>query len=1067
MNDSQGNLLIYKSSAGSGKTTRLVFEYLNLILPQPKKYKHILAITFTNKAANEMKQRIIEYLGQIANPDPEAEIKKFDQYSLLVQKMDEHGYTISEQAEKCLTLILHSYSDFAVSTIDSFVHKIIRTFAKDLQIPWDFDVEIDTADIYRQIIDMLLEEFGKDQFMSKQLFQLVSEKLNEGKSWKFEKDILDLSKSILEYEQDEPIENMLQIEKLDIEKLRKELQSDNAQLIQKAETIAKQALTLIESHGLKSSDFSNKNAGFAGYLEKIAAQKNREKVFEGNKNAAKAFEKQQLYPQKAPREIQQKIDEIHDQLYTAYEKLEQIRQQSQEYFSRKAIAQNLYILAILKSIKEIYEDIKKEHTILPISEFARSIAKITLNEDIPFIYERLGEKYQHFFIDEFQDTSTLQWENLLPLVDNSLAYNNFNLIVGDVKQAIYRFRGGNIEQLANMPYPPPQLSSQKSLQRYQTIRQQAHTVPLDNNFRSAKEIIDFNNDFFEFAQSWLDEEQQSYYSELKQHPNPGNIKTGGLVQVQLDDREEHPGITFDIIQSLLDEGYQQKEITVLCRKNKEAQDLAVFLLGQTTKNNKKLKVISDESLTLKQSTEVNTLISVARLMENPENTAEIANVLYYFFEKNRPEESFHLWTKKMLKKASYSFHGVIKNLSPDLSINDLQYSDLYNFFELIAIHFGLNTLNNPYLQFFFDEVFNFIESHKIPGLHEFLVWWDDKGKNKSIIAPEGSDAIQIKTVHKAKGLAFQIVIYPFATEEAFLSQRKNYKWVDLEGYAKYNIHKSIININTKSNQDSIFKEERAKEQNASTLDMLNILYVCMTRPRKRLYILSSIPKADHSDNALHSLSDLFFAYFQKKGITEDIMQYPEKPKPHQATTKTESSEEDVTLQINYERDSHWKKKISVALPETRFNVDSSIYSNTKGNMLHYYLSLIYYHDDWQGVKEKIEKEIKEQSNQEYLISAIENIMFHDETRQYFDKSKIKSIFNEKEILQGNQIHRPDRIVLFDDHITLIDYKTGKFLPTHETQLNNYSKSLSQMYELPQTKLLVYVDHDIHIHRVMS
>ena len=1068
MPSDNNTLKIYKSSAGSGKTTTLVFEYLKLILPDPEKYSRILAITFTNKAANEMKQRIINFLTDLNRPGFSDDKLPGDMKEELTHKLNAANINIQTQAGICLKKILHSYSDFAVSTIDSFVYRIIRSFAKDLNLSWDFDVELETEDLFRQIIDMLMENFGKDKFMTRQIMSLVEDKLNEGKSWRIEYEILEMSRTLLESDtHPEFIDYILEVDNQQIEKLRKQFRKENKELLTKAKHIAQKAKQLVENNGISTDDLYHGKNGLGGYIASIASS-NPEKVFEEKNRPEQAINDRCLYSKNKPEHIKEKLDAITDQFIEDYEELRQIRAHAANYFGREAIYRNLYILAILKNIKENYESIKEENALLPISEFARSIAQVTLSEDIPYIYERLGERYQHFFIDEFQDTSTLQWKNLLPLIENALSQNNFNLIVGDVKQAIYRFRGGNIEQLAKMPYPPDDINDTLSLKRYEAIQHNAKIDQLNVNYRSKKEIIEFNNRFFTFVKEQMDEHQQQYYDEVTQDHSLSS--SGGLVQISLEEKEDHMDKTLEIINNLREEGYSLSDIAVLCRKNKEAQDVAVYLMANTTTNpqtgeSEPIRVISDESLTLKQSAAVNTLISFARLLETPEDTVQLGNILQYAYLHQRPAKNFHSWYKSVTQNNSKDFDRIFQNIGYNINTQLLLTYDLYNFFESLVHSMNMNGLNNPYLQFFFDEVLNFTSNKKVPTLFEFLKCWDQKGKNKSIISPEGTNAIQVKTIHKSKGLDFPVVIYPYALEESSNGKNSDYKWVDTSSLSSGNLKSGIVKVSRNLLEPSCFSETYINETRAQKLDMINTLYVCMTRPKERLYIISSYE--EKSEKApLKSLKHLFSSYFDYLNIKENKLLYPEEPTQSKATPNDNEDKKHKALHFQYTRNNNWQKNLTIKKPQTK-NIIEQDDPKVAGTIIHTFLAQIFHEEDLPEIKKQVSLQIQDQSKAREIKQTLDKVVKHPELNTYFKQQEDQSIFNEVEILSENKLLRPDRIIVNSQHITVIDYKSGEYDPGHEQQISEYAESLKKMYNRKVNKFIVYISDHVTVKPIES
>ncbi|NQX97301.1 MAG: UvrD-helicase domain-containing protein, partial [Flavobacteriales bacterium] len=447
------NFVTYNSSAGSGKTYTLVKEYLKIALETKSstQYKHILAVTFTNKAAAEMKARVIEALKALSADEALEGTPKFLQLDLLKPKTDGglgiDANEINERSKKVLKSILHNYNDFGISTIDKFTHKIIRTFAHDLQLPLNFDIELDDREVLGAAIDMLIAEVGNNEKLTKLLLEYTSKKAEAEESWHIEKDLFEFSRNLLKEDGELYLEKIRKLTIKDFDAIKTQLYKQTKEFEQTVKQLGTDGLDLIQSKGVESASFSR--SFFVNYWKDLATLKKFEptattlKIIAGDAN---------WYAAKVDDTQKQLIDSLQQEFITQFNNSrEYIEKFESDYRVNKLIIKNLYNLAVLNEIEKTVLEFKKENNVLSISDFNKRIASIVESEPIPFIYERLGEKYNHYLIDEFQDTSIIQWHNLIPLVDNSLASGNFNMVVGDAKQAIYRFRGGEVEQIINLP----------------------------------------------------------------------------------------------------------------------------------------------------------------------------------------------------------------------------------------------------------------------------------------------------------------------------------------------------------------------------------------------------------------------------------------------------------------------------------------------------------------------------------------------------------------------------------------------------------------------------------------
>ncbi|MCK4638739.1 MAG: UvrD-helicase domain-containing protein, partial [Bacteroidales bacterium] len=410
---------VYKSSAGSGKTYTLVKEYLKIVLMHPTKFRNILAITFTNKAANEMKERIISNLIELSATEPDKNSITI-KYLLpeLISDLKIDTETITKRSSEALELILHNYSDFAIGTIDSFVHKIIRIFAHDLHLPLNFDVEMDEDTLISQAIDLLISRVGTDEKLTKVLMRFTEDKTENEQNWNIETDLQTFAKSLLKEDGQYQIEKLKKLTLDDFLKINKKILENIKKFEDSVKEKAGIAIQLIHKNNVSISSFYYGNQGIGKYFDNLF-NGDFEKI-KPNSRVIQTIEKNKWYSGKTDDYQKYAIDNIKSELKEIYFDIEEnIINGYSKYMVLKLLRRNIYPLAVLNEIEKILNEIKTQNNIVHISEFNKRIADIVLNEPVPFIYERLGEKYKYFLIDEFQDTSVLQWHNLLPLIDNS------------------------------------------------------------------------------------------------------------------------------------------------------------------------------------------------------------------------------------------------------------------------------------------------------------------------------------------------------------------------------------------------------------------------------------------------------------------------------------------------------------------------------------------------------------------------------------------------------------------------------------------------------------------------
>lgn len=502
---------IYDASAGSGKTYTLVKEYLKIILlsKKPDAYRNILAITFTNKAVHEMKSRVLLNLSEFAKENPS------DKSLQLMQDINtETGLSlanITEKAKNIIKNLIHNYAAFDISTIDKFTHKVIRSFAHDLNLPITFDVSLDTENLLNEAVDSIIAEAGNDDQLTKLLVDFTMEKTDDDKSWDVSREIMETGKLILNENNREEITHLNDKKIEDFIIIKNKLNELCDQLENETSNQANEALTLIESKNIDLKSFSS------GYFPKHL-QSIKDKKFNPNNKTYHEFDDIKINKNAVDTPI------IHEIIPQLLEILASVYKNFEKKNFYEAFLKNITPLSLLNTLNFRLKKIQEEQNILSISEFNKLINEQIQNQPAPFIYERLGEKYHHFFIDEFQDTSEMQWQNLIPLIDNALSGEKNGergslMIVGDPKQSIYRWRGGKAEQFIELgkgkkPFP----------------NQENHLFSLKKNHRSYSQIIEFNNYFFQFLANEFENED---YKDLYQNHShqETNDKKGGYVNI--------------------------------------------------------------------------------------------------------------------------------------------------------------------------------------------------------------------------------------------------------------------------------------------------------------------------------------------------------------------------------------------------------------------------------------------------------------------------------------------------------------------------------------------------------
>jgi len=1049
---------VYKSSAGSGKTFTLVKEYLKLILPEPGKYRHILAITFTNKAANEMKERVLFNLQELAK-NSEKRDPKINR-DLLPKLIGETGLTeieIITKSAEALKLILHNYSDFAIGTIDSFSHRVIRTFAHDFGLPVNFNVELDSDELLETAVDLLIDKVGDDKELTDILVKFLESRMDEDKGWNIDATLMDFARVLLNEDGVRHLEKLKDLKLADFDRIVSEIYRLINAFENKIREIAEAGVKVIENSNVPLSSFSQGEKGIGGYFGKLA--KKRMESIGSDSYALKAVTEDKWTSAKASSDDKRRIDGIKEKLTALFVQIRKERDLHQKkYLFLKLLAKTIYPLAVLNEIEQTLSAFKKQNNIVHISEFNRRIAGIVLNEPVPFIYERLGEKFNHVLIDEFQDTSQLQWSNLQPLIENSLATGYFNLVVGDGKQAIYRWRNGDVDQFTELPAIPGSDSNQilRDRQRILTANYTSH--PLRKNFRSKVEIVDFNNRFFKFL-------SLQYFSELgKVFDDPVQeydaSKTGGYVNVEFIDhkdesssyREKTLNRILERIHELEIQKFQWKDIAILCRKNRDGSEIARFLL------NNGVKVISSEALLLSHSPEVNFITGMMKLLNDPCNPVLTAELITYLFQKGRlsPIGLHPILLKIRQDKPAKAFFQILEDHKFLFSFSKLHGMPVFELAEELIRMFSLNSVADPYLQFFLDAVMKYSRKNST-STAAFLDWWETKRDKLSVIIPEGLNSVRIMSVHKAKGLQFPVVIYPFAQDKKDSS--RTFLWVDIAEGDLMGL-KSVIITSQKDLLETDYKHYYEEEERKSIIDLANILYVAMTRAEERLYVLTrSAPENNSKTSSIPVFFDGFFKSTGEliDGKTEYETGIPVKREVNQKIELSKSS----TLSSFISND--WQKKVFIRAraPEV-WDINDPQKKNRWGNLVHMVLSEITTVNNLEEVMDKVASSgMIDSADKERLKSTISGILNNPATSHLFAEGV--KVRKEADILLKDGITlRPDRVILDGDKIILIDYKTGKPNEKHERQLRDYEIRLMEMGYKEIRKLLLYTAPEVRI-----
>lgn len=1021
---------VYTASAGSGKTSRLVVEYLSLALPVPKKFKHILAITFTNNATAEMKNRIIEALRSFA-------FQNYDQFPgslkatyLAIQKNLDTPHLeipfelyIKRQASQLLQEILYDFDNFAISTIDSFFQRILRAFSFELGLNMNYNLEIQLDDLYEQTIDLLLNKLSIDnKELSKRVLGLIESKIENTGRWKIERELTTLLQNIFNEESFEAIKVLSQ------------------------ESHEKFDHAAVKVNILKKKAQKERDDAVEVYLEFVKSQQIDEKFFEKLISDFEVLNENTLHEQLEKKFKKGVPSEIESQLYQLQNLIADIITTHDNYVMVNFFGKNISQLALLIDIKGVIDEIKEHDNLFYLSETNGTIFDQVKDEEAPYIYEKLGNKYSYFFLDEFQDTSKMQWENILPLIKNSLSgFNDFKekgktYIFGDVKQAIYRFRNGD----SSLLYHLSEIESYKKLVNpYAVEGVDFNKENLGTNYRSSRAIVDFNNRFYAFLKEQSDfPELGPYYKDVVQKID--DSKPNGLVSIRFknDADANNPAEyllneTLRTIIEITGEGIPYGDIAVLVSANNLGSAMGEYL----SQNN--IPVISSDSLLLSSSQEVMVIISTLYYLINPKN--KIARMIMgHYLIRSHPDLQGQLF--QSLENDDY-FHQFLEQFEIRFSNKELMDTPLFTLMNRIISLFKI-TEKDPFVIMLLDKTDEFL-GKSIGSIPLFLDWWDQNKEKLTLTSPTKINAVTITTIHKAKGLAYPIVILPF-TQYSY-SKTKSYYWIKDEEQIT-GLPYSWVYLK-KGEVPNDYRELNEEERQFSTLDQINKLYVAHTRPKDRLYIITQSKKKGNyakfldtfiSSSLTHEQADAQrYLYDGTRFYTDIDYTFDNKS----VTSHSQFRDSNLEISQIYVSDFHFDPQYLAFDAHKAWNEEQE-----RGIYVHQFLSDLKRFPENQSEIHELIIETPEKYHI-YIQQLLEKLIGDIEYSPYFQNHL--NVLNETSIISTDgTILRPDRVVFMEDHVMVIDYKTGAPSEKHQEQIEQYCIKLQEMgYSNVMGKLL--------------
>ena len=1032
---------ILKASAGSGKTWNLARQYIRLLLEKRDafSYRHILAVTFTNKATDEMKDRILVELHKLAkNPC------KSDYYADFVPSVFPDAESLSEAAGSLLCNILHDYSAFSISTIDRFFQQTLKSFAREIGQFSSYSIELDKGSLVKESVDRLLDSLTDAKEHSRSLEWMTRKtmsQLEQGEGYKLDYTL----KKIADRFNSE--EFRVAVEESGIDE-RSLYSDDRLQMLEGAcekimadyvagvTAAAEYVFRCFDDAGINPEDTSRHfmSSNLKKYLALEAGSPVPAPTESFRRNAMDVS----CWFAKAKKYLESHVtSELEDAVASFFGHFEV---EYKVYNTAIMLRNQVYGFAVANDLYEGFKAILKEKNVLTIDQTNKILRNIIDGSDTPFIYEKLGVRYDHFLLDEFQDTSLVQWDNFRPLLENSVAGGNANLIVGDVKQSIYRWRQSDWDLLEN--------------QVAASFPDSTDVSSLDTNYRSCAEVVEFNNGYFAAAAEYLDrrfgmgETVGSIYSDVEQKVNR---QGHGMVDVRFCSDEEYYENILAAVRGAVDKGYRLGEITVLVRLNKEGGNIAQFLIENG------VPVVSDDSLRISSSLTVRRLVSLLAGIDNPEDSM-----------------AHHLADSLGVVVPS-QWHSLV----------DLCEEVLRRLADADKASFDAETL---YIQSFMDLLLDYVATEG-NSLRGFLKRWAEDKSN--ISSPKSHDAVRIMTVHKSKGLDFPYVIFPSLDSVEFYSFTDRWSQPDVEGTGLENVADGVYDVCLSGKSvDTLFESRYKEEQLMQYVDNINILYVAYTRASHAMTIISRMPSGvELIDEGYLGDPELFtgfaqwtFAYLASQGDKLGFRREADEEKGCVTFVKGElpviEHKDERMADVMATSFCSWPLNPSADMDsETdvcergrlKFSADALDFfsqdgetgveasNRIKGVVLHDILARVTVPADLDKSVRKavLNGELTESQGQEAY--AILSMRISEAAERGWFPTKDAVVYNESELIDtdGN-IRRPDRVVISGEDVIVIDYKFGEPDPRYRSQVRRYVDIWRRMGYVRVSGMLWYV-----------
>ena len=1063
-------LTVYKASAGSGKTFTLASEYITLVVKNPQDYRSILAVTFTNKATQEMKTRILSQLYGIAHSLPDSEAY----YEQVRMKTGFSEQTIRENAAKALSLLTHHYNEFRVQTIDAFFQSVLRNLARELNLTANLRVDLNDEQVEAQAVDELINSLEEGEEVLNWIRDYIDKNIEDDKGWNVISQIKDFGKNIFkDFYKDHKTEldNRFSDESF-FNDFITDLRERRTRILNRLNEHAKQMYKKIRDANLDNPNLFNRGAnGLLSHIIKLT--KGTPSNDPTPQYIQSCIDSAEKWPaSKCPAEEKAAIIELASaSLCSDLKILNDYRIKDwREYQSCNLTLKHLSQLRLLHAISEAVDEINKDTNRFMLSNTQSLLCTLMKDSDTPFVFEKMGAYLKHIMIDEFQDTSTIQWNNFRKLLDNCMAQvDSHNLIVGDVKQSIYRWRQGDWKLLNNI--------------EHEFTKEQIKIEPLDTNYRSEENIIRFNNAFFKQAVLQTVKELESEgiqgatelveaYKEIEQKPRKDNGK--GCVRIKLfrydsknasDYKQKILNELIENIRQLLDQGYKQKDIAILARSKTVIPDIVDSFQNIDTN----VSLVSDEAFRLDASLAVNVIIEALRLLTHPHDKLTESKLVKLYQQqviKTGKDINDLFVGENSTELKSFLPSGYIDKFE---SLSRLSLIDLVD--EIYSL-FSLDSLEgqSAYVCTFYDTLNEYLRDHPA-DIDDFIEEWEDTLSSNTIQSDE-VDGIRLITIHKSKGLEYDNVLIPFCDWELEKTNGITI-WCSGDDKEKPYGELPLIPVDYSSKMlGTVFEDDYKEEHLQNTVDNMNLLYVAFTRAGKNLfitgkkykertsgksershiiqYIIEELAKElpgaiidDAGDNGPISFELGTLSTCEERVEKEKATENPFELSPKTHKLKIETFPHPVSFrQSNKSHDFIKGEDIDPS--------DAKRYIKV-GNVLHQLFSTILTEADIEPRLKELEQagiiyndDITSRELQNKISCALSN----EKVKNWF--SPRWKLFNECTILDYDKEtgdvyeHRPDRVMTDGKEMIVVDFKFGKPRDEYHEQVQRYMRLLMRM-----------------------